>query len=331
MTTIKDIARSLGVSPSTVSRALSGSDQVSEMTCKKVRQLAKTMNYTPNLWARNLANAQSDTIGCVILQYANPFYIPLIEAVEDVAEEAGYSIIINQSHRNINSEKKIIDRMVMMRVQGIIITPTLEDLSHLKSLKLSGLPIIFVGRSSNDFEFVNIDNIMGGRLTGEHLIEKGYHQIGIVYSGETFNEPEQARILGLKAFLQEKDIAIPNNHMICVGNNNPDGGQRAAKNWLNQTHPPRAVFCTNDRLAIGFIRGIKKSGKRVPEDVAVIGFDDIPFQDYMEVPLTTIAYPIYQMGEIAARRLIDIISAENLSDEPFHHLLAPELIVRKSI
>ena len=331
MTTINDLAKTLGVAPSTISRALAGSREVSEETRQHVITLAKKMNYTPNLWARNLARSKTDTIGCVILQFANTFFIPVIEAIEDIADVHGYSVITSQSRRLVELEKRIVRRLQMMQIGGLIITPILDDVSHLLALKKTGIPIIMVGRTHPQFECISIDNYKGGQIVAAYLLERGFSEIGAVISGEKTNEPEQYRIKGLRRTLGENGLTLSEKWTMIVGSNNPEGGMRAAHMWLKFERKPRAVFCSNDQLAIGFMQAIRAYGKRIPEDVAVVGFDDIPFLDYMAVPLTTVAFPKYEMGKIAAQNIIRMMNCEKGEEKDGHIFLKPHLVVRASV
>jgi len=328
--TVKDIATKLGISPSTVSRALSGSQEVSAQTRERVLQVAQELHYTPNLLARCLVRASSNIIGCLILEFANPFFVPVIQAIEDVAEDRGYVAMVSESRRTLEVEQRIVRRFQMVRVGGMIITPVLEEIAHLLQMRDEGTPIIAVGRSSKALDCITIDNRLGGAMVGHHFIEKGHRHIGVVISGEPFNEPERSRQEGLYETLAEAGLPRRADWAFSVGNNNPTGGIRAAEMWLALAERPTAVFCATDRLAMGFIHRIQEAGLRVPDDVAVAGFDDIPFSDYLEVPLTTVAYPKYEMGKLAAQRLIDLIESPNPQRKPEQRLLEPRLIVRRS-
>lgn len=329
-TTVKDIAAKLGISPSTVSRALTGSTEVSAKTRARVLQAAQELHYTPNLLARSLVRASNNIIGCLILEFANPFFVPVIQAIEDVAEERGYVAMISESRRSLELEQRVVQRFQMVRVGGMIITPVLEEIAHLLQMRAEGTPIIAVGRSCEELDCITIDNRLGGAMVGHHFIEKGHRHIGVVISGEPFNEPERSRQQGLYDALAEAGLPRRADWAFSVGNNNPTGGARAAEMWLALSQRPTAMFCTTDRLAMGFIHRIQEAGLRVPDDVAVAGFDDIPFSDYLEVPLTTVAYPKYEMGELATRRLIDLIENPDPHRSPEQVLLEPRLIPRRS-
>jgi LacI family transcriptional regulator len=330
MTTIRDIALQLGVSPSTVSRALQGSKEVSPEMQRRVQELAHQLNYTPNLLARSLVKARTDTIGFLILEFANPFFIPVIQAIEDVVQARGYSVMISQSHRQIEDEKRVLKHFEMLQVSGIILIPTLEETDYLADLSKRGMPLVVVGRTTPGLACISIDNIKGGHMVGRHFLGTGGKKFGAVISGEPFNTPESERISGYQADLKAAGRSLPEKWVFKTGRSGTTGGELAAARWLKLDERPDAVFCTTDRLAIGFMHALRRAGVEIPAEVAVAGFDDIPFSEYLEVPPTTVAYPKYQLGVLAAERLLQMIEDPDpdLSMDPV--LLEPQLIVRKS-
>jgi DNA-binding LacI/PurR family transcriptional regulator len=324
--TIKEIAQRLGLNPSSVSRALSGSDQVSEETRQRVMQVARELNYSPNLMAQSLVGAAHNLIGCMVLEFTNPFYIPMLRAIEDIAGEQDYIIFLSESRRQIEMEKDVIERYRRVRAAGVIVMPVLAELMHLQALEDEGTPVVVVGRDLSGFDSLNVDNDRSGYLVGQHLVSLGHRYVGFVYSGEAYNTPEQTRLAGLRRALGQAGVEL---ELFEVGNNRLDGGERAAQDWLTQQRRPTAVFGSNDLLAMGFVHEARNAGVSVPHDVAVIGHDDIPFADLFAVPLTTIAFPKYEMGQIAMRVLLNRIETEE-HHEPENMVLEPELIVRQS-
>lgn len=332
MPTINDIAHRLGISASTVSRALRGSHEISEEVRARVEQTAREINYTPNLMARSLVRASSESIGCLILQFANPFFIPLIQAIEDVFDENGYAVLISQSHRRLDVEKRVLERFAMAKVDGAIVTPLLKEMDHLQRFRKLGIPMVIAARVASGFDCISVDNRMGGKLIGEHLVKSGHRHIGAAISGEPFNEPERSRILGLLDFTNEADAECRQEDILSAGSNDVQGGERAAAQWMSLPVRlrPTAMFCSNDRMAMGFIHSLTQAGLRVPDDVSVAGFDDIPFAAYLEVPLTTIAIPKYEIGRLAAEKILRRLAGEKQTRKPEPMLLQPELVVRKS-
>ena len=326
--TIKKVAERLKLNPSTVSRALTGSPQISEATRKQVQQVAQELNYSPNLWAQNLVGAGSRLVGCLVRDLANPFYIPMLRAVEDMAERQNYIILLSESRGQIEMEKNIIDRYRRIRVAGVIITPVLSELEHLRRLEADGVPVIMAARSVDGFDSINLDNVKSGKLAGQHLIARGHTRIGFVQSGDEYNMPEQQRLQGLKFALKDAGLELQVSYL--VGANSFSGGEKAAELWQQDMHKPTAVFCDNDLLAMGFIQQASRLGVKIPQDVAVIGHDDIPFADTFIVPLTTISFPKSELGQQAMQVLM-----ARFNEKESHHsaktiTLEPQLIERKS-
>ena len=326
--TIKGIARQLHLNPSTVSRALSGNPQVSEDTREKVIKAARKLNYHPNYWAQNLVGAVSNLIGCLTLDLSNPFYIPMVRAVEDVAEQKKYMVFLSESRRQIEVEKAILERFRRIRIAGLIITPVHGNTDHLYCLENDGVPVVIAGRNLAGFDSINIDNIQSGFLAGQYLIQNGHRKIGYIYSGDPANIPEQQRLQGLIQALHETSLETKTIYKSLT--NNIAGGERAAEMWFNDFDRPTAVFCYNDLLAMGFIQQVIKMGARVPQDVSVIGHDDIMFADTFFVPITTIVFPKYELGQLAMTLLIERINQLGKKHDPQTIALKPSIIVRNS-
>ncbi|NPV86207.1 MAG: LacI family DNA-binding transcriptional regulator [Anaerolineae bacterium] len=326
--TIKQIAEELGVNPSTVSRALAGSPRVSEDTRKRVLQLARQLNYTPNLWAQNLVSTSSHLIGCLVLELSNPFYVPVVRAIESIAHQNNFMVFLGESQRQLEMEKAVIDRFRRIRTAGVIATPLLAELEHLVALETDGVPVVLVGRSAPGFFSVNVDNQKSGNMVGKHLLRNGHRNIGYVSSSDPLNIPEQERLKGLKSALQDAGILLNRHYQ--VDKNNLEGGQCAGQLWLSTSNRPTAIFCSNDMLAMGFISTVLKNGLSVPGDVAVVGHDDVPFADLFKVSLTTVAYPKDEVGVKAMDILLQRINNSSSHLHPINIILDTELVVRDS-
>jgi DNA-binding LacI/PurR family transcriptional regulator len=326
--TIKKIAQRLKINPSTVSRALSGSNQVSEATRNEVLKVAREMDYSPNLWAQNLVGAAHNIVGCLVRNLDNPFYIPMLRAIEDIAAPNKYLVFMSESRHDINLEKEIVERFRRMRVAGAIIAPVLNEISHLQKMEEDGVPIVVVARDIDQFDSINLDNLKSGELAGEYLLSLNHADIGFIHSGNAFNIPEQQRLQGLINVLKNAGLGVHPTYQ--VGSNSINGGESAIALWKSDPHPPTAVFCDNDLLAMGFIQQAIKEGVRIPEDVSVVSHDDIPFADSFTVPITTIAFPKYELGSEAINLLIQRLKAEPQAHRPTRILLKPKLIERQS-
>ena len=326
--TIKEIARRLGVNPSTVSRALAGKPNVSKYTRQRVLEMARQLNYIPNLWAQNLVGAVSNWIGCLVLDLSNPFYVPLVRAMEDIAEQNGYIIFLGESRRQLQAEKTIIERFRRIKAAGVIVSPVLVDLSHLQRLQEENVPLVIVGRTVPGFDSVNVDNFRSGYLVGQYLSRLGHRKIAFIHSGDPYNTPERERLTGLKAALTEMKISLDKE--IVVGNNEIKGGELGAQKWMDTPNRPSAVFCSNDMLAMGFITQATRQGTLVPEDVSVVGHDNVPFAGMFRIPLTTVTFSTDKMGEKAMEILLPRMRGENGCNSPQTILLEPEIVMRSS-
>jgi LacI family transcriptional regulator len=328
--TIRDIADRLGISQSTVSRALRDSPLVAEETKNSVWQVARELDYTPNLLARSLARASSTIIGCVIMEFSNPFFVPLVQAVQEEAERHGYIVVVGESKRQQGVENQLVQRLRAVRAAGVITLPVMEDLNQLLALREEGVPVVIVGRDPDLLDYVNTDNVLGGLMVGRHLMGLGHERIGAIISGEPFNTPEQQRLQGLRAALSEAGLGECEEHLFVVDDIGIPGGERAAGGWLALPERPSAVFATNDRLAMGFIRALRRAGVRLPGEVAVVGYDDISFAPFLQVPLTTVALPSYELGHTAAELLFRRIEQAENGAQVERIILQPRLVVRES-
>jgi len=326
--TIKKIAQRLKINPSTVSRALSGSPQVSEATRDAVLKVAREMDYSPNLWAQNLVGAAHNIVGCLVRNLDNPFYIPMLRAIEDIAALNQYLVFMSESRHDINLEKDIVERFRRMRVAGAIIAPVLNEISHLQKMEEDGVPIVVVARDIDQFDSINLDNLKSGELAGEYLLSLNHADIGFIHSGNTFDIPEQQRLQGLINALNIAGLDVHPTYQ--VGSNSINAGESALALWKADPHPPTAVFCNNDLLAMGFIQQAIKEGIKIPEDISVIGHDDIPFADSFTVTITTIAFPKYELGREAMNLLIQRLNKDKPKHQSTRILLEPKLIERQS-
>jgi len=325
------LAEKTGFSISTVSRALNNRPGVALETRRKILKAAQELNYIPNRMAAHLASASSGIIGFLTLNLSNPFYVPVAIAVEDAVAERGYSVVIAESKRRLDRERVIVRRFAELCVAGAVVVPTLEmdDVGHLIALRDLGVPVVLIGRKHEQLDYVSVDNIKVGQLAARHLLELGHERVGIVKSGEPFNYPERERMQGFVQVLQDAGRQVVPENEFVVGNNRLEGGLAAADLFLQCSERPTAIFCMNDMLAIGFVHGVLEGGVRVPEEVAVVGVDDVDLAAFTRVPLTTVVLPKYELGEIAARLLFDKI--EYQSPARYQHvILEPRLVVRKS-
>ena len=328
--TVKDVARRAGVSPITVSRTFSGTHTVAPATRQRVLAAAEALGYVPDLLAQGLVRKQSAIIGITVLELANPFFAPIIDAVQAVAQARGYVVVVNQSGRQLEMERANLNQLRQMRVAGVLVTPASTDLSHLRALHASGTPVVLVSRRWADGDYVAIDEHEGGRLVGEHLARLGHRRLACVVLDEPHNAAHRDRIEGFTQALRAGGIDPP--QLILTPTQRLRDGMEAADQLLALPNRPTAAFVIADRMAIGFIHRLRQRGIDVPGDVAVVGYDDIRYAEFLEVPLTTVARSKQEIGERAVQILFDRIEAGEAdgNGRPQQVLLQPRLVVRAS-
>ncbi len=326
-TTIKDIARRLGLSYATVSRALNNKYGVKADTREKVIAVARELNYRPNAIARGLITRRTQTIGLVIPDLRNPFFPEVAAGIETAAEEMGYSVLLGSSDWSERRENKYLNLLVERRVDGIILAPVHRVSDRLAITLPPDVPLVYVtsAPAGTDAGYVVIDNRRGGYIVTEHLLSRGYAPVAFL-GAENGSDTGDARREGyraaLDAFGHEYD---PGNVML--GPFTRAGAAALIHEAATMQRLPRAVFCENDDLALSVIETVLHLGLRVPEDVAVAGFDDIPWAGMHTVELTTVAQPIHEMGRRALTMLIDCIENDC---NPGADILEPRLVVRRT-
>jgi LacI family transcriptional regulator len=305
-TTIKDISRIAGVSYSTVSRALNKKPGVSEVTRQRIFEIAKQLGYRPNAIARNLVQRQTKTIGLIIPQLTNPFYPAVAEGVEDAADARGYSVLLCNSKWDPEKQSKYLNLLVERRVDGIILAAMGGDFDEIEEI-VGDIPLVYIGSApeSTPRHGVIMNNEHGGFLAGTHLLEEGYSPLAFIGTAMGSLTLE-ARLNGFRRALRAKGIELEDEY-IEVGDSRELKGEALLKRLMNLKKPPKAVFVENDLLAMGVMTGAGQLGLKVPQDLAVVGFDDIPFSSLPEIQLSTVYHPKEKMGAIAADRLIQEI------------------------
>lgn len=334
--TIKDIARELGISPSTVSRALKDHPDISPETKKAVNRLADELNYQPNSIALSLRHSRTHTIGVIIPEIVHFFFSTVISGIEDIAYSAGYSVIISQSNESYEREVRDTRALFNNRVDGILISMSLEtkDFSHFEMLHDRGIPIVFFDRKCEAFKCstVLVDDFKGGYQATEHLIDQGFTRIAHL-AGSMNLDITNERFRGYRTALEDHNL--PYDPTLVITNNGLTDEKIAmniTKELLdNLEQPPDAIFAHNDITALGAILAIQERGLRVPEDIGVVGFSNWQFTSLTHPTITTISQPGFEMGQEAARLLIKEIEAKDDEViEPVHTTFQTQLIVRKS-
>lgn len=329
MVDIKMVAERAGVSASTVSRALSGKVVVSPETKKRVMQAAKELNYKPNVLAKSLKEGRSKTIGLFLPNLHNLIFPAAVRGITEVAKRHGYILVLLNTEEDLKIEKHYIENLRRRLVDGFIFSTATPTSSHLLELKKQGYPVVLMVRFlNNEIDTILIDNYTGGYQATNFLLERGYRKIAII-NGSFELELYRERFRGYQTALAEFGVPL-NKKLIYDNSKGWQDGYRAVMKMLDRGLMPEAVFATSDPKALGAIKAVKERGLKVPEDVAIIGYDNLDVSELMDPPLTTIAQPFYEAGTKAAERLMELI-AKNGQVAAVVERLVPQLLIRQSV
>jgi len=331
--TIKDIARSANVSPATVSMVINGRLGISEETKKRVLNIIQALDYTPNLVARTLVKRHSYSIAFLIKTTQHPIFPEIAAGIDEVLKTQGYSMSIIFTHDDSEFESREIEKVKARGVDGILTSAALVDNDNLMTLVTSGFPVVALLRRvyhCNGLDYVIVDNAKGGFLAAEHLIRLGHRRIGII-KGPSNNSTAVERFAGaLKAF---KVYGIPvSENLFAEGDYVQKTGYLAAKRLFRQIGKdvPTAIFACNDDMALGAFEAAWEMGLKIPEDIALVGFNNVEITSFCSIQITTVSQRPYEMGRLGAKRLIDKIEKKRGYRKKFQVVLEPELIVRKT-
>ena len=337
--TIKDIARQLDISPSTVSRALKDHPDISRKTKDAVVELAARLDYHPNAIALSLRKNQTNTIGVIIPEIVHFFFSTIISGIEDIAYKAGYNIILCQS--NESYEKEVTDTRALLnsRVDGLLVSFSREtkNFDHFIDLHHRGVPIVFFDRIYEDIGIdtnrVVVDDYDGAKLAVQHLVDTGCRRIAHL-AGPEMLQLSKSRFKGYKDVLGENGISFEPGLVVSdikVKGVEFEEGYALTKKLLELPERPDAIFANQDLAAIGAIKAIKESSLRIPDDVSVVGFSNWQMSSYIEPSLTTVAQPGFEMGQEATRLFIQQIKQDDIeSYVPVTKILKTKLIIRNS-
>ena len=311
-TTIKDIAKELGVSPSTVSRALKDHFEISEETKKAVKRVAEELNYQPNSLALSLRYSKSNTIGVIIPEIVHFFFSTVISGIEDIAQSRGYNVIITQSNESVEREMMNIQTLFNNRVDGVLVSLSREsfDYSHFEAMMQKGLPIVFFDRVADTIQTskVTVDDFLGGYQATEHLIKQGYTKIGHLAGPENLDITNE-RLNGFRKAHEEANLELDED-LIVYNQTSSEGEAHTATLEILKSKNIDAMFASNDLSAVGAIKAAQKLGKRIPEDFGVVGFSNWQFTALTNPTISTIEQPGFDMGQHAAELLLKQIESE---------------------
>ncbi|MEV8514732.1 LacI family DNA-binding transcriptional regulator [Dactylosporangium sp. NPDC051484] len=322
---MRDVARAAEVSVSTVANVLNNPAVVAEGTRRRVEEAMASVGFVRSGPARQLRGMPSRLVGSVTLDQANPFYAELNRGIEDRLDEAGCLVLACSTDVQADKELRILRLLEEQSPRGIIVTPTGENLAEVGAISSRGTPVVLLDapRGALDLCAVAVDHFAGGRLAGEHLIELGHRRIAFL-SASWAGGPVRERRAGLGRALAEAGLEAPVE--VHIAQEGFFGGTDAAvSDLLHCTDQPSAVVCMNDIAAVAVVRALRERGLCVPDDMSVLGYDDLPFAAHVQPPLTTVRQPIREMGRVAA----DLLLSEGAASHRHRELVfTPELMAR---
>ncbi len=317
----------------TVSRVLNHPQHVAEPTKEKILTVIKESEYTPNWFARGLNFNRTNSIGLIIPNMLNPGYMEVAKGIEDVAHQKGYMVLLCNAENDVNKENKYVANIIQRKVDGIVLVSSMLEKEAVQEIINQNVPVVIIGENKEmdaAIPMVRIDCKNAANKAVKHLCEIGYHKIALVH-GATPEQENQRKLQGYLQALQEESMLI-NEELILKAPNSIHGGYIAGKKLINLEEKPDAVFATSDLIAIGIMDAMKDFGLAVPDDIAIIGFDNIQMSSIVEPKLTTVAKPLHKMGVVGARLLFDIMEGDHEDKERLSGeiLLQSKLKIRKS-
>jgi LacI family transcriptional regulator len=326
--TIRDIARAAGVSVTAVSRALNNRGELSQQKRARVLDAAQQLHYTPNAVARALVSGSTRTLGVVVTDNTSPVYAQVLRGIEEVANAAGYGLLFANSADSQEKALRCLALLQAKQVDGLLWTPVQTDRRDVELLQQAGVPFVLLLRhfADLDSDYVILDNTRGGYLVTNHLLELGHRSIGHVAGPEHISSA-QDRLAGYRRALKKWGVALDEG-LVTAAPFTIDGGYEAAGRLLDRPRPPSAIVAATDLQAAGVLKACRERSLRVPEDLALTGGDDIELADYLEVPLTSFASSVRDIGARGAEIVIARIEGQSLPRQQV--VLKPKLIVRRS-
>jgi len=328
-TTIRDVARRANVSVATVSRVLNSPSLVQQTTRDRVLKAMKGCRYVYNALAGGLSARKTTTLGVIVPTITNPVFATVTKGIQDYARENGYSIILGNTDYNEENELRLIHLFQEKRADGMILNGPWRDGPIVALMKRSRLPFVVTWQTLQDKEvnLVAFDNFKSAYRIVEYLIGLGHRRIGMIAGKFSVSERAMMRWKGYRKCLADHNLPFDPQLVLERGYGFSDG-KKALVHLLNLPVPPTAVFCGNDILAIGAIVCAKEKGLRVPGDLSVVGFDDMEISAYYDPPITTMAVPAYEIGQLAAKLLIENIMGKVKT--PQQYILETKLMIRGS-
>jgi LacI family transcriptional regulator len=328
--TIRDVAAAAGVSYQTVSRVINDRPDVADETRRRVQQVIGELGYQPSAIARGLVSKRTYTLGLITADFSDFFFTQVIVGAEAEARKHDYFFMLCSTERNLSDEPEYLRLLTERQVDGILFArpSTEEDSRHILALVRRGAPLVTTAYHlpGEPLTVVDVDNVDGGLKATQCLIDAGHHRIGMITGPPNWKSVKD-RAEGYRLALKRANIPPDASH-IEHGDWSYEGGYAAMGRLLGKAPHVTAFFAQNDRMAIGAMRAVREAGRSIPDDVAIVGYDDVPAAAYSHPPLTTIRQPMQEVGEIATRKLIELIDDPDTEREEI--LLKTELVRRGS-
>jgi LacI family transcriptional regulator len=328
--TIKDVARASGVSSMTVSRVINESQKVRPETRRRVEQAIAELGYVPSRLARGLSRQRTGTLAVIVPDVANPFFTQVVRAAEEVARRGGYGVILCDTRADLSVERDVVEELIAHRVEGIVIAPVSDrSTAHLRRLDEFQVPCVLVDRTLPGVERDAVvgDSFAGAQRLVEHLIALGHRRIGLIVESNQVSTARDRR-RGYEAALAAADVALDPSLVVETAVD-PVGGAEGMRRLLELEQPPTAVFTVNNLVALGAIEAVRGAGLEVPDDVALVCFDDIEYASRLYPFLTVLEQPAETFGTVATQLLLERIQGRGPARR--HVVVLPgEFVVRKS-
>jgi LacI family transcriptional regulator len=326
--TINDVAKKAGVSKATVSHVLNNTRFVEEETKKRVLQVIQDIGYRPSNVARSLTTNQTNTIGIVISDASNYFFGEILRGLEDILRQSGYGLVVCNTDETLEREAEYLNYLLGQRVDGIIAAATSQRWDVFLRMDMQHTPVVFMDRTFEGQEgpFVGVDNTAAARLAVEHLIKDGHKNIGILAGLQRLSTMRE-RLAGYRQALQEAGLPVVNSWVV-ESALDIESAREAALNILSSPSRPTALFINNNILSLGTLLALRELSLRCPRDISLIGFDDHPWAQVSDPPLSVVHQPLRELGHTAAKLLLSLIRGESVPQYQF--ILKCDLILRES-
>ena len=326
--TLKMVAERAGVSVNTASRAINNKSDINEETKKRVLKVAQELGYVRNATAVALRTKKTGTLGVVIADNRNPFYAEVLNGIEEAAREKNYHIILANTQRDYQKEEEAINLLLAKRVDGLLITPVQDRNDDIKKLIEANIPFVIVGRDFKNIEVdaVYNDEVKGGFLATEYLIKKGHKRVALI-NGFLHKSPAKGRLEGYKKVLKKYGIPF-DDALVTIGDIDVKDGYERTKQLLEKNLDFTAIFAYNDMMAFGAMQAVKEKGLRIPEDIGLVGYDDILFSSLISPSLSTIRLKKQELGAESVRLLLSRINGNRKKIKKV--MLGVELQIRES-